>query len=241
MIAESADPDAILRMRDLLGVKADVSKGEYLTASYMRIEEAGRRVTAGMDTDKLALRGQVVYCHPSEGTETLLTLIPPFAPMDVVGRPPERASLPAARTDIPLLLRHAYGKGEVFFLPFSLTDLIREYKLYDHYRLVGNMVDALLGRRDIEVDGPSSIHVTAFRKEKKLLIHLVNETGERPLRDTVPVLDIRLSLAIPQGAAVKDVRAALEGQKLVCEEKDRRLEITLPRLDVWQMIVVEYA
>lgn len=240
VIAESTDPDAILRMRDFLGIKANMSKGEYLTASYMRIEEAGRCVTADMDTDKLALRGQVVYCHPSEGTETLLTLIPPFAPMEVVGRPPERASLPVARTDIPLLLRHACGKGEVFFLPFSLTDLIREYKLYDHYHLVGNMVDELLGRRDIEVDGPSTVHVTAFRKEKKLLIHLVNETGERPLRETMPVLDIRLSLAIPQGAAVKNVRAALEGRQITYEEKDQRLELALLRLNVWQMIVVEY-
>ena len=206
----------------------------------MRIEEAGRCVTDDMETDKLPLRGQVVYCHPAAEAQTLFTLIPPFAPMDVVGRPPERASIPVPHTDIPLLIRHACGEGEVLFLPFSLTDLIRDYKLYDHYHLVGRLADALLGRRRLEVSGPSTIHVTSFGKEKAQLIHLVNETGERPLRETVPVLDIRLSLAIPEGASVKAVRATLEGQTVTCGEKDGRLEILLPRLDVWQMIVVEY-
>ena len=240
VLVECSDPDSILNMREVLGVQADMSKGEYLTASYMRIEEAGRCVTDDMETDKLPLRGQVVYCHPAAEAQTLFTLIPPFAPMDVVGRPPERASIPVPHTDIPLLIRHACGEGEVLFLPFSLTDLIREYKLYDHYHLVGRLADALLGRRRLEVNGPSTIHVTTFGKEKAQLIHLVNETGERPLRETVPVLDIRLSLAIPEGASVKAVRATLEGQTVTCGEKDGRLEILLPRLDVWQMIVVEY-
>lgn len=240
VIVENTDPDTTLQMREVLGVKAEMRKGEYLTASYMRIEEAGRSVTTDMETDKLALRGQVIYCHPVEGTETLLTLIPPFAPLDVVGRPPERSSIPVPKTDIPLLIRHAYGKGEVLFMPFSLTDLIREYKLYDHYHLLGNMVDSLLGRRDIEVSGPSTIHVTAFRNKNKLLIHLVNETGERPLRDTVPVLDIQISTALKEGAVLKNVRAVLEGQQLTYEAKDQRVLVTLPCLNVWQMIVIEY-
>ncbi len=240
VLVENSDPDTTLLMREVLGVREDMSMGEYLTASYMRIEDAGRCVTADMETDKLALRGQVTYCHPVEGAETLLTLIPPFAPVDVTGRPPERASIPVPKTDIPLLIRHRYGKGEVLFMPFCLSDLIGEYKLFDHYHLLGNMVDALLGRRALEVSGPSTIHVTAFCKEDRQLIHLVNETGERPLRETVPVAGIRISAAIPEGKSVKGVRATLEGRELTCEVKDGRVEINLPRLDVWQMIVIEY-
>lgn len=240
-VIENSDPASTLWMREVLGVEAEMSKGEYLTAAYMRIEEAGRSVTADMETDKLALRGQVIYCKPGQDTEVLFTLIPPFAPMEVVGRPPERASIPVEETDIPLLMRHRYGEGEALFLPFSLTELIREYKLYDHYHLVGNLVDALIGQRALEVRAPSSVHVTAFRKEDKLLVHLVNETGERPLRDTIPVCDIRVSVAVPEGKAVQNISASLESRKVTWEVQDGRADILLPRLDVWQMLTIDLA
>ena len=117
-------------------------------------------------------------------------------------------------------------------MPFCLTDLIRDYKLYDHYHLIGNMVDALIGRRSLEVCAPSSVHVTAFRSGSRYLVHLVNESGERPLRDTLPVAGIRVSLQLPEGCRPATVRAVLENQDITWKCANGRVEMELRCLKV---------
>lgn len=240
VIVENTDSSAALRMREFLGIGPQIRKGEYLKASYLRFEEAGASLKKNMDTDKIAFRGQVLYSDPADGSRTMATLVPPFAPMEVVGAPPERASMPVSHTDIPLILKHAAGEGEVMYLPFSLSALLKEFQLADHYQLIGNMVDDMLKRRELEVCAPTSVQVTMYEKEGKYLVHLVNETGERPLRDTVPVGPVHVSVQLPEGRKISAVRAVIEEQKISWKEEAGRAEIDLDRLEVWEMLAIEF-
>lgn len=140
----------------MLGVKNEVFQSEYLVASYLKPKAAGMTLLNGMNTDKLAFRGEVAYCTPEKGTEVLATLIPPFAPYEVVGAPPERASIPVEQTDIPLVTRKICGKGNLVFLPFSAGALIREYHLADHYRFLGKYYEKPVRRRTQIPDGCTS-------------------------------------------------------------------------------------
>ena len=148
--------------------------------------------------------------------------------------------MPVSHTDLPLVVYRRSDAGAVIYLPFELSAMLKEFKLADHYQLVGNMVDILLERRELEVKAPSTVQVTMFESEGKYVVHLINETGERPLRDTIPVHGICVEVQVPSGCEVKNVRAAVEEQKITWQQSDDRVTVMLDRLDVWEMLVVEY-
>ncbi len=240
VIVENTDPGKTAECRGFLGVEPLIRKGEYLSAGYLRFEESGNSLKKNMETDKIPFRGAVTYCIPSGCSQTLATLVPPFAPLEVVGAPPERASIPVSHTQIPLTVRSGCGEGEVIFLPFSLSSLLSEFRLSDHYQFIGNLADMLLGRRELEVEAPGSVYTTMFSRDHQILVHFVNETGERPLKDTIPVRHIIMDVELPKGACVLDVRAAIEGQNITWAQEGGRVRVWLEQVDVWEMIVVEY-
>ena len=237
VITENTDPFAADDMKEVFGTFDDVRTSEYLTASYMRLDDAGLADT--LHTDKIAFRGKVNYCTPN-GSEVLATLIPPFAPLDVVGAPPERASIPVSHTSIPLIIRNQYGKGEVIYLPFSLSALVGQFKLMDYYSLFDLLREILCGRKTLDVQAPTSVQVTAFKADGRMMIHLVNETGERPLRELIPVSGIKVSLSIPEGKVVRDVKGAIEEHEISWCAEAGRLEIEMQQLDVWQMLTIYF-
>ena len=239
VIVENIGRGSVPAAGEFLGISEDVGIGEYLTASYLRFEAAGEDLKKEMDTDRLPFRGAVTYCTPENSCEVLATLIPPFAPLEVVGAPPERSSIPVPHTDIPLVLKNSYGNGSVIFLPFSLSHLITKFGLADHYRFAGNLLDCLMGRRELEVKAPMSLHTTMYGKENALLIHFVNETGQRPLTDIVPLHHISFSVKIPENKTVKAVRTVIEGQKLAWKEEDGRLLVDLDQVEIWEMAAVD--
>lgn len=241
VIVENTDSKETLASREFLGVKPAIRTGEYLAASYLRFEEAGNPLKKNMDTDKIAFRGAVTYCEPDTGCEVLATLVPPFAPLEVVGAPPERSSIPVPETDIPLTLKNRWGEGQVIYLPFALNRLLDEFRLADHYQFIGNMIDLLVGRRELEVAAPGSVLVTMYETEHGFLIHTVNETGERPLRDTIPVRGISMTVKIPAGRQVAGVRSVIEKQDVVWNQEGDRITVELEQVDIWEMIAIDFA
>lgn len=240
VIRESTDETELYAHRELYGIKEDVYKSEYLAASYLRIEQEGEQLKKGMDTDKIALRGEVCYMDPENGTEVLATLVPPFAPYEVVGAPPERASLPVSHTDIPLLTEKKTGAGAVATIPFSVGKLITEYHLSDHYDFIRNIIDGALGEKaDFVVHAPHDVQMTAYNNGNKVLVHFVNEVGQRPLLDNIPVRSLSFSMKVAGGNTVKNVVSVIEETEVTWEMADGRVNVRIPQLTVWDMIQIE--
>ncbi|MGB8451313.1 MAG: hypothetical protein WCD89_03185 [Anaerocolumna sp.] len=240
LIAENTEYDCIVNNHELLGVKKEINIGEYLAASYLRFEKPGLSLKKGMDTDKIAFRGAVSYCTPKDGVKTLATLVPPFAPLEVVGAPPERSSIPTLQTDIPLCILNQYGKGKVLFFPFSLAMLVTEYKMSDHYRLVSNAVDLMLDkRRKLEVSVPSAVQVSMYEKEKQILVHFVNEIGQRPLMENVPSYGVSFSIKLKDSKRVKNVRSVIGGENVSFQVINGRVEVSADKLEVWDMFSID--
>lgn len=239
VLLESSDAKDAVRWHELAGIKEEVCQSEYLMASYLKPEAAGAILLHGMDTDKLAFRGEVAYCTPEEGTEVLATLVPPFAPYEVVGAPPERASLPVEQTDLPLVLRKRYGEGNLVLLPFPAAKLIQEYHLEDHYRFLENIMANQLGdQMDFWAEAPRDVQITVYDKQGSILIHLVNEIGQRPLLENLPVYGICMKIRLKKYQHVLDAGSVIAGEKVTCVEKDGIAEIRLECLKVWDMIAV---
>lgn len=228
-------------LSDLLGVQPDVFAGEELTAAYMRFEGEHNPLQAGMEqTELIALRGKVIYAKPTEGTDVLMTLVPPFSPLESVGAPPERASLLVKRTAIPLVLRRRYGRGQAALLTFPLSGLIHEYRLDDHYSLLNNLIHMVTDDGlAVEVSHSPGLQVSVFAKEKGLIIHLVNGAGRRPLTNTLAVHHIKVSWSLGQGIPGHKVKALISGTELPVVEEGGRQSVTLPVLHVWEALWIE--
>lgn len=239
LLVETAEAQEAEQQSSLLGIEKEILTGEYLTASYLYFEDEGQKLKTGMDTDKIAFRGKTAYCTPKPRTEVLATLIPPFAPMDVVGAPPERASIPVPHTQIGLAFLSQFGKGQVLYLPFSLSGLIEDYHLSDHLSFLSNAVSILAGgERELEVKAPADVYTLLYENKGTFLVHFVNEVGERPLTDNIPILGISFRLRIGE-KQVREVRSVIAGEQVEFHVENGWLFVTLRCLSVWDMISIK--
>jgi hypothetical protein len=228
---------------NLLGISKDLYTSESLTASYLRFEGANNPLQKGLEhTELIAHRGKVVYVKPvGADTQVLATLVPPFSPLESVGAPPERASLPVSHTDLPLAIWSPAGKGHALYLPFSLSYLINEFKLGEHYQILSNAIDMALGEdKFIEVSNYQGLQMTLFEKNNTLLVHLVNGVGRRPLSTNIPLHQIEVNVRL-NGKSVKAVRPLISEQPLSFESDNGKLTIKVPKLDIWECLLIEFA
>lgn len=241
VIVEGKVPNQFIELFQMLGIDNDVYTSESLIASYLRFEGINNPLQNNLEeTELIAHRGNVVYCTAKDGVKVLATLVPPFSPLESVGAPPERASLPVSHSDIPLCTINNYGQGKVLFLPFSLSHLINEYKLEEHYILLSNTIDILLGEdKFIQVSNYQGLQLTVFKKEQHIIVNLVNGAGRRPLSSNIPLHDITITLQLKSHEIVQKVRGLISDQELVFTQKGQNLVFTLSELKVWESLLIE--
>lgn len=241
VIVEGKIPDQFSELFQMLGIYNDVYSSESLIASYLRFEGTHNPLQKNLEeTELIAHRGNVVYCTPKDGVKVLATLVPPFSPLESVGAPPERASLPVSHSDIPLCTLNNYGQGKVLFLPFSLSKLINEYKLEEHYILLSNTIDKLLGEdKFIQVTNYQGLQLTVFRKDHHIIVNLVNGAGRRPLSGNIPLHDITTTLKLKSHETARNIRGLISDQEIVFTQKGQNLVFTLSELKVWESLLIE--
>ncbi len=242
-IFEGQQPAEIQGIEDLLGIVAQPNHvSESLVASYLRFEGSSNPLQTGglEETELIPLRGQVVYCRPQQNVEVLLTLVPPFSPLESVGAPPERASLPVSHTDIPMCILNRYGDGKVVYLPFKLSFLINEFKLNEHYTVLSNAVKLLLGEDNmLTVSRIHGLQVSVLQREQGYLINLVNGVGQRPLSTNVPLHNIKVRMKLEDGQKAAAVRQVIDSKEVDFQQDGRHIEFVVEQVDVWEALYVE--
>lgn len=252
VVAEGRLPLGIPGIAPLFGLREEAFESEELTASYLRFEGEDNPLRRGLEKTRLiAHRGRVQYVKQADGADcrVLATLVPPFSPMESVGAPPERASLPVSRTDLPLAILHrpeiapsSPSPGGTLYFPFSLSRLVNEYKLEEHYRLAENGIGLALGEKAlIRITPVTGLQLMVFRKGTDLLLHFVNGAGRRPLTSTIPLhgIEVELSLKELQWSGVRELVPLLSGQgPLPSTTENGLLRFTLPPLDSWECVLL---
>lgn len=227
----------LAELHSWLGVEEQVSVSEDLIASYLRFEQAGEPLRLGELPSLIAHRGRVTYCHPIADTEVLATLVPPFSPLESVGAPPERASLAVSQTDLPLITSHASGKGRVLLLTFSLSSLLNEFRLGEHYLLLQSLIRYLNQEGpEIDVSHSPGLQVSSFRKENGLLIHLVNGCGRRPLTANVPLHGLTVTVKQDPKQPFVKAEALQANQELQIVQEGGYIKMHLPPLSLWETL-----
>lgn len=150
---------------------------------------------------------------------------------------------PKGESCYPGLILREYGKGKVAYLASLLGNSYTTLKIEDHELLARYMVEQVRnGESEITVEAPPTVQVELRKQvrdgKERILIHLVNNTGDmqRPMTTLIPIYDIRVK--IPKADA-SSVRTLWSKEGLAFMQSGDVIEFTLPRLEFYEVVVIE--
>jgi hypothetical protein len=221
-----------LGLSDVLGIQFGGHHLRDQACSYMRVEEPDHLLLAGIQRTQF-IANELDMLQVTSEQKVPLTLVPPFGVTAAAGAPPERASIPTKQTEIPLAV---CGERSVYF-PGEMGRLVWKYRLPDHEDLIANAVRAVAPRAlPVEVEGPHSLQVSLYRQDNGYVLHLVNATGDRPLQDTIPLHNVRVTLRT--GTGEMRARALIGGSELDCSGIGDGVAFTVPVVNTWEIVRV---
>jgi hypothetical protein len=234
-------------LADLFGVSFAGRIGGPMQNSYLSLDAdpaTGRRhaILAGLDDTPRIINGVFrVEVKPTMAFPSPVTLIPsyPDLPMeDVYPRVPH--------TDTREIYLRDLGGSRVAYVPWDIDRTFWDVMAVDHGRLLKNLFAWTANERSpVEVTGRGLVDVTVWRQRASMTVHLVNFTNpmmmKGPLREVIPVGPLTAHIALPVGARVSKVQLLTAGTSLSTRVTDGALTVTVPTVDVHEVIAIDLA
>jgi hypothetical protein len=207
-------------------------RGRRSTQGYWRIHDRARFPSL-KDTDLVFIDGDYLELAPI--TRPILTLIP-----TAMFGPPEKVWSDKIETEVPGITFVDHGKGSAAYIPWDVGGLYYRHSSEAHRGLISDVIDRLLpGERQLRTSAHPLVEITVMDQpsQGRTLIHLVNGTGHHDTAYFPPVeiRDINIDLA----RDVRSVRAVALGRTLPVESRGARRSFTLPRLQAYEVLVIE--
>jgi hypothetical protein len=206
-----------------------------MRSSYLRVTR--REDLPGFDeTDFVMLDRAFLTVDLRDGVVPSMTLVPQSR-----SGPPEKTYWDY-EADHPGLVHFEHGRGRTAYFPWPIDALFYDHSLPEHRALLVQAVATVAGgRRQVIADAPPQVEVVLGRRpDGGHVVHLINHSGhqDRSYHDPLPIYDLGLSIDLgapaPGGA-----RALVAGQGLPLERDGGRVTLRLPRLDLFEAIVLE--
>jgi len=185
------------------------------------------------NTDLIFLDGE--YLELAALERPILTLIP-----TAMFGPPEKVWSDKVETTVPGLVFANHGKGQAAYIPWDIGNLYYRHSSEAHRGLLADVIDRLLpAGRQLTTTAHPLVEMTVMDQPDRgrTLIHLVNGTGHHDTAYFQPleIRDIRIDLA----RDVRSARAVALDRKLPITVNGRVRSFTVPRLQAYEVIVVE--
>jgi hypothetical protein len=142
---------------------------------------------------------------------------------------------PGLLTQFPSVVLNTYGKGKVMYSAGAM-------EIWDHETTRGVLANLLklLATRPFwfETDAPKPVEITLFEQEdkKRFIIHVLNRQLEMP---NIPIEGIKVKVCTNKKTPA-DLVLLPEGKKLSYALKGGCVEFTLPRLETYLMLALNY-
>jgi hypothetical protein len=207
------------------------------------------RLRSLIGRDPVTFKGPAIAVREAEGTTRLASLTPFDSPN---------------ATPSPAILTRTFGDGRVVFFAAGVDGGYYSYAYpYQRLLLASAIRWAAAEPPPVEVTAPMCVHATVFRQEKsetqrrgaardaegasRLLIHLYNDVNttafhalpndDVPLREeTLRIHDIHIQV---RDRPVRRAVQQPEGRELPLVPGDGTITLTVPRLDMHSIVVVE--
>jgi hypothetical protein len=146
---------------------------------------------------------------------------------------------PAEPAGYPAAIR----KGNILYFAHPVFTAYRNKGQQLARDYVWTLISRVYGRLDVEVGLPSAGRVSLMRQEaqRRHILHLLYATpiargrGIEVIEDIVPLFDVPVSLKLK----ARKVTLVPEGTGLPFTRRKGRIEFTVPRLELHQMITLE--
>ncbi|HET6456847.1 MAG TPA: alpha-amylase family protein [Armatimonadota bacterium] len=129
--------------------------------------------------------------------------------------------------------------SKAVYLPALVGEFYARYRMWEYQALIGNAVRSLYGKPlPLQADCPQTVEIELRRQPGRLLIHLVNNTGDmqRPMSEIIPLRDIRISI---QSDPIKRVYSLWSRADLAFTQEDGIVGFALPNLGLYEVVVLE--
>ena len=183
---------------------------------------------------------KLVHVTPRGLQKAPLTLVPSYPDL-----PMERVFTNVWQTDTPMVYLQEVGRGKVVYFPFDLDRCFWEISNQDHLALLRNAVGWAVGQQPLAVKGPGMIDVSIWQQQNSMTVHLVNITNPMAMkgymRELLPVGPYTVSLEIPNGRNIKQVRLLEADAAAIHHMEDGRLIVQVPGIQVHEVVAVDLA
>jgi len=234
-------------LADVFGVSFGGRIDGPMQNSYLSLDAdpaTGRRhpILAGLDDTPRIINGvHRIQVQPAGTFPSPITLIPtyPDLPMeDVYPRVPH--------TDVREIYLRDLGRNRVAYVPWDIDRTFWDVMAVDHGRLLKNLVAWTANERPpAEVTGPGLVDVTAWRQKASMTVHLVNFTNpmmmKGPLREVIPLGPQRVRIVLPSGTRATKVQLLTAGTTVRPEADNGAIVVTVPSVDVHEVVAIDLA
>jgi hypothetical protein len=160
-------------MAGLLGIQVGAGM---LEANYALAEELD------WDQGPVGLVDRPRLIRSWDGADVLMVASDGLVKGDVVEDFP-----PLNRSRQPVAISRQRAKGRITYFAAGFGSSYRTYPHPDYSRLMDKLLAMDDAEKAVLLDGPDTVQLTAFQKEGKLIVHLVNGSGS-PSVETTPSL-----------------------------------------------------
>ncbi|UYO97394.1 beta-galactosidase trimerization domain-containing protein [Microbacterium sp. M28] len=231
------------------GVRTDISN------SYLRLRaaaegdgDAAERVLRGITgTDVIinsANRVEVTVRDDRDVSESISRTVPvtlidsyPDLPMEDVYRRDTDESRPQ-------LVLSQVGAGRVAYFANDIDRAFSDFLVQDHFELMRGVLDWARDAAElVSVRGGGVIEVVAWEQSSSMTVHLVNMTNPRylkgPIVELLPSPEQLVSIAIPEGRRVRQVRLLRSDADADALIVDGRVELTIDSVLDFEVIAID--
>lgn len=238
---EIGNPLNRIRLKSL-GVSAEYELFTNPSPSYLNVAENDKDILGNdlfEDFDLVMMNSNFLKTKPEGSAQSITSLIP-----RIMHGPPEKCYFTEDEiTDYPGVIFNTFGDGKAVFLPWMIGE---------QYNWKGNNVQrtlflAILDNilnvdRTIVTDSPSLVEMSHMVNRNGAFewIGMINHTGQitNSFREQVPIYNRKIRFK-PQ-KPVKEIYALRAEKKLSFKQSDGWVEVTVPKLDDFEMVVSIY-
>jgi hypothetical protein len=147
----------------------------------------------------------------------------------------------ADASSIPAASISEYGKGKIAATYFTFGQGYVNARTVLMRQFLNDLVRQLFPKPMVEVNGSHDVDVVVNRIAGKLTVNLVNTSGPHqrdPILDSIPPIG-PLDVTIRQATRPTTITLEPAGTPLRFEYQDGEIRLTVPRVDIHEVIVVE--
>lgn len=145
-----------------------------------------------------------------------------------------------------VIARRHEGGGRTVYIPWNIGATFWQVLAGDHGRLIANSIHWALGKRsDVEIEGRGVVDLALRQGADTTVLFINNLTNpmmmKGPIREVYPIGPLTVSLAIPAGRSVDQVRLGSSGESLGFDAADGRVRVKLAALSTLDAIQVDWS